>query len=148
MGKWGGKQAGAGRPKGVPNKLNRDIKEMVVGALQDVGGRDYLAARALDQPVAFMGLIGRVLPLQVTGENGGALVVDFRWADATPPPTIEAVADEITSVADETSISVTFVDTDTDVFSVRNGNTNPFAAANADEDGDQTTNVDTDVGEC
>ena len=118
MGTWGGKQAGSGRPKGVPNKLNRDIKEMVVGALQDVGGRDWLAARAQDQPVAFMSLIGRVLPLQVTGENGGALVVDFRWADATPP-TIDA--EVTTSVSDET-ITVTFVDT--------------------------TTNVDTDVGEC
>jgi hypothetical protein len=66
---------------------------MVLGALSDVGGRDYLAARALDQPVAFMGLIGRVLPLQVTGENGGALVVDFRWADAQPQlerPVIDA----------------------------------------------------------
>jgi len=66
---------------------------MVLGALSDVGGRDYLAARALDQPVAFMGLIGRVLPLQVTGENGGALVVDFRWADAQPQlerPAIDA----------------------------------------------------------
>jgi hypothetical protein len=76
--------SGQGRPKGAPNKNTASIKEMVLGALSDVGGRDYLAARALDQPVAFMGLIGRVLPLQVTGENGGALVVDFRWADAQP----------------------------------------------------------------
>jgi hypothetical protein len=100
----GGRQPGAGRPKGVPNKLNGDIKAMIVGALQDVGGRDYLAARAIDQPIAFMGLVGRVLPLQVTGENGAPIAVDFRWADALPP-TIDAVADE--------TISVTFVDTTT-----------------------------------
>ena len=100
----GGRQPGAGRPKGVPNKLNGDIKAMIVGALSDVGGRDYLAARAIDQPVAFMGLLGKVLPLQLTGENGAPIAVDFRWADATPPPpTIDA---------DET-ISVTFVDTTT-----------------------------------
>jgi hypothetical protein len=86
-------QKTGGRVKGVPNKLNATIKEMVLGALSDVGGQRYLAARALDQPVAFMGLIGRVLPLQVTGENGGALVVDFRWADAQPQlerPAIDA----------------------------------------------------------
>lgn len=107
----GGKQPGAGRPKGVPNKLNGDIKAMIVGALQDAGGREYLTARAFDQPVAFMHLIGRVLPLQVTGENGAPISVDFRWADATPP-TIDA---EVTTlVADETEITVTFVDT-TDV---------------------------------
>jgi hypothetical protein len=86
-------QKTGGRVKGVPNKLNATIKEMVLGALSDVGGQRYLAERALDQPVAFMGLIGRVLPLQVTGENGGALVVDFHWADAQPQlerPAIDA----------------------------------------------------------
>lgn len=103
----GGRREGAGRPKGVPNKLNATIKEMVLGALTDVGGQKYLADRALDQPVAFMGLLGRVLPLQITGENGGALVVDISWADATPklnghstPQTIDA--DETMIVSFET----------------------------------------------
>lgn len=93
----GGKREGAGRKKGVPNKLNSDIKALIVGALSDVGGREYLAARAMDHPVAFMALIGRVLPLQVTGENGNAIVVDIHWADAAPklnghsnPPVIDA----------------------------------------------------------
>ena len=58
---------------------------MILGALSDVGGRDYLAARALDQPVAFMGLIGKVLPLQLTGENGAPIAYSFRWADAALP---------------------------------------------------------------
>jgi len=88
MSAHGGRRLGAGRPKGALNKDSADIRALVIGALQDVGGRDYLAARALDQPVAFMNLIGKVMPTQITGENGGALVVDFRWADA--PPTIEA----------------------------------------------------------
>jgi hypothetical protein len=84
-----------GRTKGTPNKFNADIKGMILGALSDVGGRDYLAARAKDQPVAFMGLLGKVLPLQIagTGQNG-ALVVDFRWASDTPAPlTVDAVVD-------------------------------------------------------
>ena len=104
----GGKIPGAGRKPGVPNKLTTDIKELILGALSDVGGRQYLAARALDQPVAFMGLVGKILPLQLTGENGAPIAVDFRWADATPePPTIEIDADETTVVsfivADETN---------------------------------------------
>ena len=92
--------SGQGRPKGVPNRENRDIREMIVGALCAVGGTDYLARQAEQNPVAFMGLIGRVLPLQVSGEGGGALVVDFRWADA--PPTIDASVDT-TTVSHETS---------------------------------------------
>ena len=83
--------SGQGRPKGSVNRDNRDIREMIVGALCAVGGTNYLARQAEQNPVAFMSLIGRVLPLQVSGENGGALVVDFRWADA--PPTIDANVD-------------------------------------------------------
>lgn len=108
MPRTGGKREGAGRPKGVPNKLNGDIKTMIVGALCAAGGQDYLLRQAEQNPVAFMGLIGRVLPLQVTGENGGALVVDIHWADATPqlnghkaPPVIDA--DETMIVSFETN---------------------------------------------
>lgn len=86
--------SGQGRQKGVPNAISRDIKEMVVGALCAVGGTNYLARQAEQNPVAFMGLIGRILPLQVTGENGGALLVDFRWADAPVANATNAVADE------------------------------------------------------
>ena len=81
----GGKRNGAGRPKGRVAQETADIKAMVIGALQDVGGRDWLAARAHDQPVAFMGLIGRVLPHQLTGENGAPIAYSFRWADAALP---------------------------------------------------------------
>ena len=66
----GGRREGAGRPKGVPNRLNRDIKEMVLGALSDVGGREYLAARAIDTPTAFLTLVGKILPLQLVSEGG------------------------------------------------------------------------------
>lgn len=58
---------------------------MILGALNDAGGQSYLATQANKNPAAFMTLLGKVLPLQVTGEAGGPLVVDFRWADATPP---------------------------------------------------------------
>ena len=105
----GGKREGAGRKPGVPNKDNADIRAMIISALNQVGGVDYLAARAVDTPAAFMTLVGKVLPLQLAGHDGQRLVVDFRWADAEPaPPTIEAVADETTEVSDETT-TVTFI---------------------------------------
>ena len=78
----------------MPNRLNANLKTLIAGALSDAGGQAYLAARALDQPVAFMGLIGRVLPLQMTGEGGAPLQIDIRWADATPVPSPEPVAIE------------------------------------------------------
>lgn len=99
----------AGKPKGAVAHFNRSIKDMIEKALHKAGGVDYLARQAEENPVAFMSLVGRVLPLQLAGHDGQKLVVDFRWADAPQPLTIDAVADETTKqVADETT-SVTFI---------------------------------------
>jgi hypothetical protein len=71
----------AGRVAGTPNKFNADVKAMILTALNQAGGAEYLAKRAEDCPTAFLALVGRVLPMQVTGANGQALAVDFRWAE-------------------------------------------------------------------
>lgn len=67
----------------MPAKVPQSIKEMVEKALHKVGGVDYLAEQARANPVAFLGLVGKVLPLQLAGADGGALIVDFRWAGDT-----------------------------------------------------------------
>lgn len=51
-----------GRQKGSQNKITKQLKDMILGALDDVGGQAYLAQQAIDEPVAFLGLIGKVLP--------------------------------------------------------------------------------------
>ena len=73
---------------------------MIVQALHNAGGAQYLTEQAHANPTAFMSLIGRVLPMQLEGAGGGALVVDFRWADA--PPVIEA-APVVDAVSHETN---------------------------------------------
>lgn len=57
-----------GRKKGVPNKVNADLRAMIEGALHDAGGRKYLAAQAKESPSAFITLIGRLLPKDVKVE--------------------------------------------------------------------------------
>jgi|KBSMisStandDraft_5_1062788.scaffolds.fasta_scaffold1777100_1 hypothetical protein len=59
-----------GRGAGTPNKITRDVREMVLEALNRVGGAEYLAARAVDTPAAFMSLVGKVLPTQIQGGPG------------------------------------------------------------------------------
>ena len=61
--------AGKGRPKGATNKLTRSIKQAIEQAFDKVGGPDYLATMAIQQPAAFMTLLGKVLPTQVEHSN-------------------------------------------------------------------------------
>ena len=69
-----GKKTG-GRTKGTPNKVTGELKDMILGALSNKGGMAYLERQADDNPTAFMTLVGKVLPLQVTGENGQAIPI-------------------------------------------------------------------------
>ena len=64
-----------GRQKGVPNKLSGDVKAMILQALDNAGGADYLTLQASENPAAFMTLVGKVLPMQVTGADGGAIQI-------------------------------------------------------------------------
>ena len=54
-----------GRKAGTRNKFTTALKDVIVGGLSDAGGQAWLAEQARKNPVPFMALIGRVLPLQV-----------------------------------------------------------------------------------
>ena len=75
----GGKRPGSGRKKGVPNKFNADLKEAILQAATQAGGSlglvGYLQMQASANPGPFMALIGKVLPMQIAGADGGALQV-------------------------------------------------------------------------
>lgn len=70
-----------GRKKGVPNKTTQALKDMILEALDGVGGIEYLKARAVDEPKAFLTLVGKVLPMQVTGADGGPIHVAISAVD-------------------------------------------------------------------
>ena len=61
--------AGKGRPKGAKNKFGNDIKNMIIAALETAGGVEYLARQAEQNPAAFIGLISKILPLQIGDES-------------------------------------------------------------------------------
>jgi hypothetical protein len=48
---------------------------MILGALSAAGGQKYLEQQAKANPTAFLTLLGKVLPLQVSGEGGGPMVI-------------------------------------------------------------------------
>jgi hypothetical protein len=62
--------AGIGRKKGVPNKTTAAVKEMLRQALDEAGGVDYLKTQAVANPKAFLALIGKLIPLEVSASVG------------------------------------------------------------------------------
>jgi len=67
------KPESSGRKKGVVNKTTADIKAMINNALTLAGGETYLLRQANENPVAFMGLIGKILPKEVAAEISGSI---------------------------------------------------------------------------
>lgn len=69
-----------GSRKGIPNKITADIKAMILEALGNAGGAAYLEQRANDPrtAAAFLGLVGKVLPLTLAGDGTNAPVFVIR----------------------------------------------------------------------
>jgi hypothetical protein len=74
---------GPGRPKGSPNRITKALKDAIILAAEEAGydgqGQDglvgYLKHVADTDVKAFCGLLGRVLPMQVPGDDDGAITV-------------------------------------------------------------------------
>ena len=84
----GGRRPGAGRKKGVPNKLSGDLKAMILDALGREGGVKYLRKVAKEDRKAFCALLGRVLPMTVLGDPENPLHVKhsrIEFVVVTPP---------------------------------------------------------------
>ncbi|GGE18280.1 hypothetical protein GCM10011390_41800 [Aureimonas endophytica] len=81
-----------GRAKGSQNKTTRQLKEAILQAAEEVGENDagdgglvgYLRRVAKEDVKAFAGLLGKVLPLQLSGADGGPveLITRIELVDA------------------------------------------------------------------
>ena len=58
-----------GRTKGTPNKISKSVKDMLLGALDDVGGQEYFKTLALENPTAFASLIKHITPQEVAKKD-------------------------------------------------------------------------------
>src|SRR5262245_43331181 len=87
-----------GRQKGTPNKLTVALKDAILQAANEAGGKEglvgYLTTQAVSQPSSFLALLGRVLPLTVAGDknsplnmNGGVTEHVFYTRESKPGST-------------------------------------------------------------
>lgn len=66
-------QPKGGSRLGKPNKVTAELKDMILQALSNAGGVDYLTERASDPRTAsaFLTLVGKTLPMTVKGPGEG-----------------------------------------------------------------------------
>jgi hypothetical protein len=87
--------AGIGRAKGVPNKTTALLKDAILLAARaaDPSKSDpaqkslegYLAWAAVETPGPFLGLIGKILPLQIANAGEGAFKIEIVKFNADDP---------------------------------------------------------------
>ena len=69
-----------GRQKGTPNKTTALLKDAILQAADLAGGEGglvgYLTSQAQGNPQSFLPLLGKVLPMQVTGADEGAIEIN------------------------------------------------------------------------
>jgi hypothetical protein len=98
---------GRGRPKGSPNKSTAILKDAILMAVECAGDElkpgsglvGYLQYQAIENPVAMLGLIGKVLPLQVVASIKTTAIVSDKVL--TPD---EWAAQWATHMADDESV--------------------------------------------
>ena len=75
-------RAGMGRPKGSLNKTTAILKDAILQAATDAGDGDmaaYLAHQARANPGPFLSLLGKVLPMQVSGDPDAPVKLEIVW---------------------------------------------------------------------
>lgn len=71
-----------GRPKGAQNRVQKELREMILGALNDAGGQSYLVAQAHAEPKSFLALIAKVVPKEVIAQVDTSVVLTISKTDA------------------------------------------------------------------
>jgi len=80
---------GKGRPKGAKNKTTTLLKDailMAAEAYEDGGLVGYLTFQSTANPTAYLTLLGKVMPTQVTGEDGDAIKQSLTILTGVPRP--------------------------------------------------------------
>lgn len=72
------------RPRGRPSNTS-ELRKMIVGALHMAGGVDYLTRQAERNPVAFLGLLGKILPselrVEADAKGDGPVTISVSWLE-------------------------------------------------------------------
>ena len=71
-----------GRPKGSANIITRDLRNMVMTALSEAGGVEYLVKQANERPEVFFRLLAKCLPQTLEKSEEEDVVVRLNFSGA------------------------------------------------------------------
>lgn len=79
-------KGGPGRPPGLCNRVTRTVKDMVETALKNAGGAKYLERQAMEEPAAFLTLVGKLIPKDINlgGDKKGSLSLHIDLSASHP----------------------------------------------------------------
>ena len=86
----GVERPGPGRPRGVPNKFTGELKEAILAGVNGshpLGVSGFVLKLSLDTPTSAAALLGRLIPVSMTGTIDGLITVrhiDETAADPEP----------------------------------------------------------------
>lgn len=64
------------QPRSRPRVVQLTLKDMVLEALDEAGGVDYLVRRAHETPGLFLTLVAKVMPMQVADTHKGEVIAN------------------------------------------------------------------------
>lgn len=74
-----GCKGGPGRPKGLPNKITRNIREAFAFAFEEMGGAEKLAEWGRKNPDKFYPIYGRMAPIDMN--HSGSMTLNHAGLD-------------------------------------------------------------------
>lgn len=76
-----------GRPHGSKNKFTRDIKEQVLQAFEEAGGKEWFKLLMKQNPGAACGMLSKFIPTQIQAEVVvmKTVEINFLGLGQTPP---------------------------------------------------------------
>ncbi len=86
------KPGNPGRPLGSKNRFSL-VKEMILDALEELGGKEYLVNVGRESPRDFLSLLGRLLPKEIMAEIVPSLDSILRTTAAMERLTVPRRAD-------------------------------------------------------
>lgn len=87
-----GKKYG-GRKKGTPNKMTKSVKDALLGAFDELGGKDYLIEVGREDPKTLCTLLAKIIPAEISAKLDGQATIMVVTGIDSPPGTDEPAED-------------------------------------------------------